>query len=585
MAEQNPGGCGDNGYLKVQRHPRTSILSFGFALVTLAAFDAALTVPSVSQAALTGYKAPLKRAIQTQPQDGWQYTAATPTFDATVTVAPVQQSQWTGYQFPRRTARQTEPQTGWLETATHEWAVHRTPYSLDHRMAGRRDAWRPIHQPDTSWLTTVTTPTFDPTLFQAPVSERTPTRAALRFRYPLASAGFSTDGSTPAQGDTWDASKFQQTQGERPAKRRGYDPRYDFQKSSFALLDARVVQPAIEQLASSDRMGIRDRAIPETGFTAPFYPILPVTDVWTAAKTPYVSFDRMADRRDVRMEADLDALGWLYSAIPPADVWNAAKFQNGSGERTGATLAARYRLDGYPETAWLYPTLPTPDVWSVAKFQNNSGERTPARAALAFRYPLLTTGFSTDGSSPATGDVWNASKFQANLSERMGERVGYDPRLEHHKFSFGLLDARAVMPAIAQLMQSERAADRYRVPLDTPDAYGWLGATIPTPFDPRLLPHTSDDRLRDRYRKTPLLDQPSQAWITTAIPPFDPQFFIFVNAPDRMGDRHLLDLWASEYVYHLAWLHDVIPLTDTELRLYHKRPIAPIVNRKRRRRC
>jgi hypothetical protein len=212
----------------------------------------------------------------------------------------------------------------------------------------------------------------------------------------------------------------------------------------------------------------------------------------------------MADRRGGRIDVDVDALGWLY------------------------------------------PTLPTPDVWSEAKFQNIQGERTPRRAALAFRYPLLTTGFSTDGSSPATGDVWDASKFQTNLSERMGERVGYDPRLEHHKFSFGLLDARAVMPAITQETDSYRSNPR-------PD---W-----------------------------PPLDQFSQAWITAAVPPFDPRFFIFINAPDRMDDRHCLDLWASEYVYHLAWLHDVIPLTDTELRLYHKRPIAPIVNRKRRRRC
>ena len=399
------------------------LLLFGFALVTTA-FDAALAVPPTTQAVVQGYKAPVKQAIQTQPQDGWTYAA---------TLDP--------------------------------WTVAK---------------------------------------FQTNTGERTPTRAALRFRYPLASAGFSTDGSTPPAGDTWDASKFQQIQSDRPDKRRGYDPRREYQKTSFALLDTRVVQPAMDQLASSDRMGARDRAIPETNFTVPFYPVLPVTDVWSVAKTPYVSFDRMADRRGGRIDVDVDALGWLY------------------------------------------PTLPTPDVWSEAKFQNIQGERTPRRAALAFRYPLLTTGFSTDGSSPATGDVWDASKFQTNLSERMGERVGYDPRLEHHKFSFGLLDARAVMPAITQETDSYRSNPR-------PD---W-----------------------------PPLDQFSQAWITAAVPPFDPRFFIFINAPDRMDDRHCLDLWASEYVYHLAWLHDVIPLTDTELRLYHKRPIAPIVNRKRRRRC
>lgn len=400
------------------------------------------------------------------------FVLVTTAFDPTLVVPAVAQQALQGYKAPARTVRQTEPQTGWVYTATQPPV----------------DVW-------------------DASKFQNNTGDRTPTRQALKFRYPLASSGFSTDGSTPPAGDTWDASKFQQTQSDRPDKRRGYDPRREYQKSSFALLDARVVQPAMEQLASSDRMRTLDRG-----------PL-----------------------------GDQPSVDWVYPTLPVVDVWTAAKFQNGSGERTGATLAARYRLDGYPETAWLYPTLPTPDVWSVAKFQNNSGERTPARAALAFRYPLLTTGFSTDGSSPATGDVWDVSKFQTNLSERMGERVVYDPRLEHHKFSFALLDARAVYPALEQL------SDSYRAPKGS---HVW-----------------------------PQLDQPSQAWITAAVPPFDPRLFIHVEAPDRMADRHLLDLWAYEYFYHLAWLHDVIPLTDTELRLYHKRPIAPIVNRKRRRRC
>jgi hypothetical protein len=443
MATQDPGGCGGGGCLKVQRHPRTSVLSFGFALVTLAAFDASLAVPSVAQASLTGYKAPLKRAIQTQPQDGWQYTATTALNPALV-VPPVSQARTEVYRASRPTVRQTESQTGWVTFAA--------------------------------------TPAFDPTLFQPPVSERTPDRAAKRFRYPLASSGFSTDGSSPSPVDTWDASKFQQIQGERPTKRRGYDPRYEYTTQSFGTLDARLLVPALNQLSQSDRMRARATAIPVA-------------------------------------------------------------------------------VDG---AAWITQNLPVADVWTAAKFQNGIGERTPDRAAKAFRYPLLTPGFSTDGSSPAPADTWNASKFQNGTGDWTPEPRRYDPRYEHHKFPFGLLDARAVMPAITQLAESERAAPRRGRPIVTPDTYGWLATSIPTPFDPSLVVHVSDERARDKalYRRIPLLDQPSQAWITSGIPPFDPRFVVHSVFPERMADRTVLNVAGDVYYYDLSWLKASLSLVD-----------------------
>lgn len=160
----NSGNSGaGGGYMKVQRHPRNAVASFGFALVAAAAFSADLTVPSITQAQLTGYKYPVKQARQTQPQDGWLYTAATPAFDPTVTVATIEQSQIDGYRYPRRTVRQTEFQDGWLETATHDWAVERTPYSLDARMAGRAAlTYRHDGYPATDWVYENLPVVFDP---------------------------------------------------------------------------------------------------------------------------------------------------------------------------------------------------------------------------------------------------------------------------------------------------------------------------------------------------------------------------------------------------------------------------------------
>ncbi len=473
MAEVPKSGDYGGGYLKVQRHWRTAVMSVGFALVTTTPFTANLAVPSISQAQLTGYKYPARTVRQTEPQQGWIYTASLP-FDPTVSVAPVEQSQVEGYRAPRRPARQTEPQPVYDLWGTYSPAID----NESNRPA--KKPWRGHTEVQDGWLYTAAT--VDPTATVAAIGQ--------------------------------------------------------------------------SQL---------------TGYRYPAHTV------------------RQTDSQD----------GWFYETLPV--VWDESKFQNNSGDRTPAAPATRYRYADYPGTDWIYQNLPVADVWDESKFQNISGDMTPIRAALKFRYPLASAGFSTDGSTPDAWDeskfqniggdrtptrkallyrydgypatdwiyqnlpvpeVWDESKFQNIQADRMQDRRQYDPRYEYHKFPFGLVDARVVMPAIDQLANSERAAKRTGVPIVTPDSLGWLYENLPVVFDPQYLIHSDDSRMRERYKKVPPLDQPAQDWIFTAVPPFDPQYLIQVSAPTRMADREKLDVRLAQFYNDMAWLRDVLSLPD-----------------------
>lgn len=439
MARMPPGGDYGGGYLKVQRHLRTAVMSVGFALVTITPFTADLTVPSIAQSQLTGYKYPARTVRQTEPQQGWLYTASIP-FDPTVTVAPIEQSKLDGYRYPRRTVRQTEFQDGWLETAAN--------------------------------------PPFDVTVAVAPV------------------------GQSRLDGYRYPARTVRQTE-------------------------------------------------PQDGW------LETATHDWAVERTPYSLDTRMAGRAALTYRYDgYPATDWIYQNLPV--VWDESQFQNNSGDLTPIRAALRYRYADYPGTDWIYQNLPVADVWDESKFQNISGDMTPVRPALKFRYPLASAGFSTDGSTP---DAWDESKFQNISGDRTVKRRQYDPRYEYHKFSFGLLDARVVMPAIDQLANSERVAKRKSVPIVTTDSLGWIYENLPVPevwseskfqnisgdctptrkallyrydgypatdwiyenlpvpFDPQYLIHSEDTRMRDRYKKVPQLEQPAQDWIYAALPP------------------------------------------------------------------
>ena len=332
-------------------------------------------------------------------------------------------------------------------------------------------------------------------------------------------------------------------------------------------------------------------AVMSVGFAlvtaAPFTADLAVPSISQAQLTGY-----KYPPKTVRQTEPQD--GWLYTASTPA--FDPAQYQPPWSDRTPAPAFSRYRYDGYPQTDWIYQNLPVADVWTEAKFQNIAGDLTPTRSALKFRYPLASSGFSTDGSTP---DVWDATKFQNVSGDRTAERRQYDPRFEYHKFAFGLLDARAVMPAINQQASSVRTASRKGRPIVTPDSMGWVYVAVPQ-FDPQYLIHSSDDRLRERYKKVPQLDQPSQAWIYTAVPAFDPRYLIHsddtrmrerykkvprldqpaqdwiyssisvfdpryliqVSAPTRMADPEKLDVGLAQFYADLSWLDATLNLAE-----------------------
>lgn len=439
----NSGASGSGaGYLKVQRHPRNAVASFGFALVTAATFSAALAVPSIAQAQLTGYKYPAKQVRHTQPQDGWLYTASVPAFNPVVAVAPIEQSQADGY------------------------------------------------------------------------------RARAKFRYPLASSGFSTDRSTT---ESWTVAKFQPSIGERTPAPKMAKPRYDspladgwlYIASTPPAFDPTSAIAAIAQ-SQSERSRAQAKRPRQTDSTA-------VHDLLGLYAPAWASESLRPQKPSRWRSVELTQDGWLYTAATPAFDPTVAVAPVGQSQLVGYCHPARTARQPLPQDGWLYQASQVADLWNPSKFQNAIGERTATRSASRYRYPLASAGFSTDGSSPAPVDPWTEAKFQNGSWERTAERRKYDPRQELHKFPFGLVDARAVMPSISQLATSERTSPR------------------------------------SQWRP---VEQPDQGWVYTSVPPFDPQYLVQISAPTRMGDREKLDVRPGQFYHDMAWLRDVLSLPD-----------------------
>lgn len=381
----NKSGSFGGGYLQQKRHPRNSILSTGFAVV--AAFSAALTVPSITQANLTGYKYPVKRVIQTEPQQGWIYTASIP-FDATITVAPTQQLNQSYRSLLKSSYRQVEqPSTEWISATQSSFDPSLFPRSLDERVFRKKQrvtndlpdtAWQftsipfvsPINepipsrakkyplvdQPSDAWIYSniPVADIWNVSKFQNNQGEYVPKRASLSFRYPLASSGFSTDGSTPQVGDTWSVEKFQNTIWDRTPKRRLRDIRFDFTKQSFALLDSRVVQPAFDQLSGSFRVSKK-----------PYYPVIdPVSVAWIYPNLP-APFDpqylvhsddtRMRNRYAKIPYVELPNTAWIYTSLPPA--FDPQYFIHSEDTRLRDRYKKVPQLD-QPSTSWITLAVP-----------------------------------------------------------------------------------------------------------------------------------------------------------------------------------------------------------------------------------
>ncbi len=568
---KNESGSYGGGYLLRKYFPRTAVISAGFALVTAAAppsIDATLVVPSVSQQNQEGYRYPARTVRHTEPQQGWLYTGSqVPPFDSTIVVGPAQQlSQSYRLSFKRSWPDQNQPA---YQAAIGSLPEQYVPTVVPPQQSPvPRKPWFTTAYHDAFWNGTgvIAAPdTYSTAKFPRAIGfDRTPSRVALKFRYPLASAGFSTDGSSTSF-DTWTPEKFQSDSSStvRMPDRKKRPLALDHHKFPFGLLDARPIRPAFEQLQNSYRQPTK-RPYPRTdNIGSVFFTTIPPfnTVLSTAAAHELSQSYRSRDRRT-----------WPAHTVPSDSGW--------MGSLTAATVPVVVPPQQRPVhgKVWFtseYPTQPPfqqlPDVWNASKFQN-----IPLQEPVQGK-PWFTTQYAQPPSYSVVisfPDVWDESKFQNNHSSRMPDRKGRPLAWDYHDFPFQLVSEGEFRPAIDQLTASFRTApktvwftseivridwvtnivppydaslfprsdmqrmpDRNKRPLTwKDDGSGWIVGQV-VPFDARLVPHSSDDRMRDRYKKVPRNDQPNEGWRFANLPPWDARLVVHQNN-ERMRDRY-----------------------------------------------
>lgn len=284
---------------------------------------------------------------------------------------------------------------------------------------------------------------------------------------------------------------------------------------SVAFAAELTVAPIVQ--AKQDPYKYPKRVAHHTEFQQVFYSPVNVTPtpatLTTTLFAPTVSTS--ANQNVTPAPATLTTTGYAPTVATPRNVIPGSESVITTVFAPSVTVSNQQNVT--PGSATLTTTAFAPDVtvasaWNAAYFQNIYGERTATRKARTYRYALLYSGFSTNATgnlnvepSPATltittyaptvtvsaSDTYTAAKFQNICSERMRSKKQYDPRREYQKWSFGLTDARVVMPAIEQLSQSYRTKARLRqIPLSQPQ-FGWRAPTsvevTPTPASLTLI--------------------------------------------------------------------------------------------------
>lgn len=92
--------------------------------------------------------------------------------------------------------------------------------------------------------------------------------------------------------------------------------------------------------------------------------------------------------------------------------------------------------------------------------------------------------------------------------------------------NFGLTDARPIIPAIQQLIDSvQRPWDRRKKKSATDEPLdGWLTTSLPAVWDPQFTPYSTDLRLAERYKRVPHVDTLFEGWLSPVLP-YDARFF------------------------------------------------------------
>jgi hypothetical protein len=272
--------------------------------------------------------------------------------------------------------------------------------------------------------------------------------------------------------DVWDASKFQNNLSARTPKRQARDPRFDNQRTPFAILDTAQVHPALDELTRSFRAASREKQ-----------PIVtPDSFGWLFASLP-APFDpqfsprsidlRMADR-DKQPIVTPDDFAWITANLP---AFNPQLFPRSLDARMAAHIK---RVVVTPDDlAWLSATRFDPQF-----FPHSIDTRMVARA----RRVVVTPD--------------DLAWIQSTL---------FDPRF---------------FPRSLDL----RMAERNRQPIVTPDDFAWIFQNLP-PFDSQLVIHTDfPTRMADRNKLELRLQQfyYDMAWTypTLPVPPNLHRLFI-----------------------------------------------------------
>ena len=429
-------------------------------------------------------------------------------------IAQVSQAQVEGYKYKNRIAYQTEPQMGWLYTAQTPATPFDAQYVVPSVNQSQQDGYKYPAKParntefQDGWRYTGSLP-FDPTVTTAPSEQLTESfRLPTKSKWTLAeppSLGWLSNLSA-----LWSAATPEESQ-----------------------------RPQRKSLVAGDQ--------PNTGWLSNLFTLWP----GETQQSP----DRVRTTK-ARVAVDQPDTGWIAASLTPFDPQSLPHSDD-------TRLSERYKKvpqTDQPSQAWIFSAVPEAPAFDPQLFQNSTGELTPKNKALSFRYPMLSSGFSTD--------VWTIEKFQNNYSDRTPARKGRPVQFDFHDTNAWISSVTPPPPFDPSLINWRIDSGRtpQRAALTdlhiTPQRTQALLYNIPILAGVWAQGVNDEAMHRGRIYLRPQIDQPDQSWIFTSVPPFDAFLVIHSEMPLRMADRHKLDTRWAQYYNDMAWLHDVLGLPD-----------------------
>ena len=309
-------------------------------------------------------------------------------------------------------------------------------------------------------------------------------------------------------------------------------------RSAFALLDSRATEPAYEQLASSFTFKSKFQHAP--WLDQPIKSLItPVP--FDANLVPHTFEERLRDKPKLHQWKDQVSQDWITFNTPPPPVFDESLRGLSVDERMSPrTSKPIYYEPDQPLQSW---------ITAVPFDANLVPHASDDRSREQYKRHPWTEQISQDWipsqvppNSPPMG-TWDIASY--TFKSLRPSPVWYqDPTCDQPAV---LYDSSTTQPAFDQLAKPFTYKNRSHAPWMDGPSQDWLTVNIPTPFDARLVVHSSDDRLGEKRSR---------------IPKFQVSYY--------------------PYLYDMSWVHDVIPLTDPVVVAPRLRPIAPIMSARRR---